>query len=505
MDIINILENVKNSSQSVLVVGLGISGVATARVLSRRGHQVTAIDKMSERDVITRVGLEEIESLKRAGVRIEFSQDGESAAPLFSKIGLAVLSPGISLESAIVGAINRRQIPICNELELAVDLIGLPTIVVTGSNGKSTTVTLINEMLRASGLNARLCGNVGIPVISLLDIEGDNNESSNIGSHLVIEASSYQLETCYHLKPNVAVWLNISDNHLERHGTIERYLAVKSKIFALQDKTDLAIVNIDDERAAQILKGIKGRLLGFGRDESTLKKISKDYGLISFSGANGTDKIQIKLDKEISFDLSKFPLQGIHNRYDAAAALLAAMGSGADPACCQSVINRFTGLRHRYQLVGDVEGVRFINDSKSTTVAASCAALASTLEQNPSAKVHLMLGGMVKAGSWNPLINLCRVNSTSLPPILCFGGDGRIIHNHLKSGGIPSTLVATHTDAFRDVAARAKSGHIVLFSPGCASFDEFQNFEKRGDAFEKLVRDHANRRQNAIGDESRSG
>jgi UDP-N-acetylmuramoylalanine--D-glutamate ligase len=505
VDIISILKKVKTSSQSILVVGLGISGVATARVLCRRGYQVTAIDKMGERDVITRVGLEEVESLKSAGVRIEFSQDGESAGTLFSNIGLAVLSPGISLESAIVGAINRRQIPICNELELAVDLIGLPTIVVTGSNGKSTTVTLIHEMLRASGLNARLCGNVGIPVISLLDIEGDSNDSRNIGSNLVIEASSYQLETCYHLKPNVAVWLNISDNHLERHGTIERYLAVKSKIFALQSQSDISIVNIDDERAGQVLKGIKGRLLGFGRNKDSLNKNTKEYGLINFNGESGTDKIQINLDKELLFDLSKFPLQGIHNRYDAAAALLAALGSGADPAACQSVLNRFTGLRHRYQLVGEVREVRFINDSKSTTVAASCAALASTLEQNPARKVHLMLGGMVKAGSWHPLINLCKANSNSLAPVVCFGGDGRIIHNHLKSGGIPTTLLATHTDGFRDVAARAKPEDIVLFSPGCASFDEFQNFEKRGDAFEKLVRDHANRRQDTIGDESRSG
>ncbi len=497
MDILNILSKTKSDQKSVLVVGLGISGVAASRVLAQRGYQVIAIDKMVERDVITRVGQEEIAQLKSIGVRIECGQDGESAATLFENVGLAVLSPGISLESAIVGAINRRSLTICNELELAVDLIGLPTIVVTGSNGKSTTVTLIHEMLRASGFNARLCGNVGIPVISLLDTEGDD-----IGSHLVIEASSYQLETCYHLRPDASVWLNISDNHLERHGTIERYLEVKSKIFSLQTKDDLAIVNLDDDRAAQVLKSVRGRLLVFGRNEELLRKSSQEYAVIDMDHMRGADHIRINMGKTISFDLAKFPLQGVHNRYDAAAALLAALGSGASPEACQSVLNRFTGLRHRYQLVGNHHGVRFINDSKSTTVAASCAALASTIEQNPSAKVHLMLGGMVKAGSWAPLIKLCKDNPSALHPITCFGGDGRIIDNHLKAAGIPSKLFTTNSDAFRDIAGRVSSGDIVLFSPGCASFDEFQNFEKRGDAFEKLVGDHANRFRATVGDKS---
>jgi UDP-N-acetylmuramoylalanine--D-glutamate ligase len=406
------------------------------------------------------------------------------------------LSPGISLESAIVGAITRRNIPICNELELAVDLIGLPTIVVTGSNGKSTTVTLIHEMLRASGLDAKLCGNVGIPVISLID--ADSNETK--GSHLVIEASSYQLETCYHLHPTVAVWLNISDNHLERHGTIERYLDVKTKVFACQTTAEPAIVNFDDDRVSLVLRSVKGQPIGFGRNEDSLKNGCKEYAVIELEANSNKDQISLILEgKREVYNLERFPLHGVHNRYDAAAALLAARKSGATEEGCQSVLNRFTGLRHRYQVVETIGGVTFINDSKSTTVASTCAAFASTREQNPKARIHLMVGGMVKAGSWMPLINLARGYFTEANPIVCFGGDGRIIHNHLLTAGIPSKILMTHRDAFRDTVSRVTSGDIVLFSPGCASFDEFQNFEKRGDAFEKLVREHGGHNRERAG------
>jgi UDP-N-acetylmuramoylalanine--D-glutamate ligase len=496
VDIISLLQTNLSSNKNVLVVGLGISGVATARILSKRGFRVVAIDKMTEDDVNRRAGADSISQLKSLGVSINFGIDGEGAAPLLENVGLCVLSPGISLESAIVGAITRRNIPICNELELAVDLIGLPTIVVTGSNGKSTTVTLINEMLRASGLDAKLCGNVGIPVISLIDAESDESK----GSHLVIEASSYQLETCYHLHPTVAVWLNISDNHLERHGTIDRYLDVKTKVFACQSPNEPAIVNFDDDRVSHVLRSVKGKPVGFGRSEDSLKKLCSEYAVIELDAAVNKDQISLVFagNREI-YNLDRFPLHGVHNRYDAAAALLAARKSGATVEGCQSVLNRFTGLRHRYQLVDTIGGVAFINDSKSTTVASTCAALASTREQNPKARIHLMVGGMVKAGSWMPLIHLAKGHITEANPIVCFGGDGRIIHNHLLTSGIPSKILMTHRDAFRDTVSRVTSGDIVLFSPGCASFDEFQNFEKRGDAFEKLVREHGGHNRERAG------
>jgi UDP-N-acetylmuramoylalanine--D-glutamate ligase len=490
VDIIESLKLAKNNNKDVVVVGLGISGVAAAVILAKKGYSVVAFDKMPVIDVEKRVGADTLSQLKDLGVRLAFGIDGEGAAEFLSNAGLCVLSPGISLESAIVGAINRRSIPICNELELAVDLLGLTSVVVTGSNGKSTTVTLIHEMLRASGLAAELCGNVGIPVISLLN----SDNTARQATHLVIEASSYQLETCYHLHPSAAVWLNISENHLERHGTMERYLEVKSKIFAYQTSNEPAIINFDDERYAQVLRGIKGRLMGFGRNESLLKKHTKDYALIELDAAKGKDEIVLNLSslREV-YDLKLFPLHGVHNRYDAAAALLAARSVGATQEGCQSVLNRFKGLKHRYQIVDTVEGALYINDSKSTTVAASAAALASTREQHPEARIHLLLGGMVKAGSWNPLIALAKGLVSAANPIICFGGDGRIIYNHLHSAGVPVRVFSTHRDAFRDVSSRVTSGDIVLFSPGCASFDEFQNFEKRGEAFEQLVREHAGR------------
>lgn len=486
MDLVATLESAKINHQSIGVVGLGISGLATAKVLALLGHSVIAVDKLSESDVISRGAGDRVISLKKLGVKLHFGVDGESAAQLFSNAGLCVLSPGISLESSIVGAICRRKIPLCNELELAVDLIGVPTVVVTGSNGKSTTVSLIHEMLKSSGMDSRLCGNVGIPVISLLESKEDK-----ILGPLVIEASSYQLETCYHLHPNVAVWLNLSDNHLERHGTIDRYLEVKSKVFACQESQDFAVVNCDDSRLGQVLRSIRGKVCAFGRNETELKKITPRFALISYLPASNRDEIRIELgDGKFIFDLTKYPLLGIHNRYDAAAALLAALSLNASPEACQQVLTSFTGLSHRYESVAEVNGVLFINDSKSTTVASSCAAISSTLEAYPNRKLHLLLGGMVKAGSWDPFLKLAKSFVTINNPIACFGGDGQLIKNHCDTANIPAKLTSKLSDAFLDIVSRATSGDIVLLSPGCASFDEFQNFEKRGEAFVWLVREH---------------
>ncbi len=486
MDLVAALVDAKNNHKAIGVIGLGISGLATARVLARRGHHVIAIDKLSESEVNSRSGNAGLNDLRELKVKLHFGIDGESAAELLSDVGLCVLSPGISLESSVVGAIKRRKIPLCNELELAVDLIGAPSIVVTGSNGKSTTVTLIHEMLRASGMDSRLCGNVGIPVISLLEVE-----SEKIRGPLVIEASSYQLETCYHLHPRVAVWLNLSDNHLERHGTIDRYLEVKAKIFAHQEAADFAVINCDDIRSNQMIRAAKSKLCSFGRKESELKKISNRYALISYQPAEGKDEIRVELDEtKHVFDLMRFPLQGIHNRYDAAAALVAALNLGASVEGCQLVLTNFTGLSHRYELVGEVAGVLFVNDSKSTTVASTCAALSSTLEAYPGRRVHILVGGMVKAGSWEPFLTLAKTFVTSTNPISCFGGDGQLIRNHCDAAKIPSKVSPKLRDAFLDVVSRATSGDIVLLSPGCASFDEFQNFEKRGETFVRLVREH---------------
>ncbi len=492
MNLLEFIKEIKTKNQKILIVGLGISGSEAANVLSDSGFKIIAVDKSSLEDFKRKGQDELIDQLKTKGIEVHLGIDGEQVAPYLSNVGLCVLSPGVSLEASIVAAVQRAGIVIANELELAISLIEAPTIVVTGSNGKSTTVTLITEMLKASQQEAKLCGNVGLPVISLL------NNTNIFSAHrvkvtgpLVVEASSYQLETCHHLHPKVSVWLNISENHLERHGTIDRYLAIKGKIFTLQSDLDYSIFNLDDDRYLSVISMIKGRRLPFGRDKNKLEKISNEYAFINYSPSEGIDLVTVRLNNsEETYDLNEFKLLGVHNRYNVAASLLASKALNGTYQGCLSALKSFTGLRHRFQSLGDISGVMIINDSKSTTVAASCAALNSAYQANPNSYVHLLLGGMVKAGSWSPLTSLLRGQILPEKPVVCFGGDGHIILNHLRAASIPCVQVRDVKEAFHSSMSRATSGDIVLFSPGCASFDEFQNFEKRGEALEKLFLDY---------------
>ncbi|MDZ4784773.1 MAG: UDP-N-acetylmuramoyl-L-alanine--D-glutamate ligase, partial [bacterium] len=362
MNLVKKIQEIKVLGQKILVVGLGISGYETAKKLSAQGLDLICIDKAKEEEFARRNQIDKITDLRSLKISVNLGIDGEDVASLLKGVALCVLSPGISLESSIVAAIERAKIPICNELELGIDLLSVPTVVVTGSNGKSTTVSLIHEMLQHSAIDSKLCGNVGIPVISLVGIS--NESSNNKNSPLVVEASSYQIETCYHLKPKVGVWLNISENHLERHGTIERYLRTKAKIFERQTKSDFAIINIDDPRHTQILNLIDSEILGFGQDQEKLKNFSKNFALIEYSPINSKDLVLIYLNnKKETYDCSELKIDGIHNRYNLAAALLAARILGATEQGSRDAISEFTGLRHRFQRLGTFEGISLINDS----------------------------------------------------------------------------------------------------------------------------------------------
>ncbi|MBN8548981.1 MAG: NAD-binding protein, partial [Deltaproteobacteria bacterium] len=241
------LQHIVAEKLRVLVVGLGISGIETARFLTRCGISTVAVERTDEaRFLKTTKFSSALQELRQAGVELHFGVDGEGAAGLFDRVALAILSPGVSLETAMCGALKRHSIPFMSELELGLELFQLPYVVVTGSNGKTTTVTLLHELLRAAGFDSRLCGNVGVPVVADLTKEHVFSEPPKEKRVLVVEASSYQLETCSSIKPKVAVLLNLSDNHLERHGTLQRYFEAKARAFANQDGNDFAVLNADD-------------------------------------------------------------------------------------------------------------------------------------------------------------------------------------------------------------------------------------------------------------------
>ncbi|MCB0339324.1 MAG: hypothetical protein KDD53_06955, partial [Bdellovibrionales bacterium] len=238
------LRDLRESKKQILVVGFGVTGQSVARVLVGAGLQVIVVERANE-DRFSGINTE-INYLREQGAQIHFGVEGEVAAPLLRNVGLCVVSPGISLESAVLAPVLRNTIPIISEIDFATDLLGIKSIVVTGSNGKSTTVSLIHDFLQCSGRNSVLCGNIGRPVIDELTPDLLWGAKQTAVELLVIEASSYQLETCTLLHPKVAVWLNLSDNHLERHGTLERYLQAKSRVFARQSSSDFAVLNGDD-------------------------------------------------------------------------------------------------------------------------------------------------------------------------------------------------------------------------------------------------------------------
>lgn len=468
------LRQIQKDQGVVLVVGLGISGIETALFLRRNGVNARCVEREErEQYMSTSRFADRVRDLAAAGAQCLFGIDGEGVLPYLNDVHLAVLSPGVSLTSAICGALQRRDIPIIGEFELGILVAGRPYIGVTGSNGKTTTVTLIHQMLVDGGISSQLCGNVGTPVVA----QRQSLETDNEGE-LVVEASSYQLESCSYLKPTVSVFLNLSDNHLERHGTLARYLEVKRKLVERQDENDVAILNFDDPHVRSLPGRLKAKVLGFGRD------LKGEGARIEFHPKEGIDRIVITSEqlhlKEQIFDCRGIPLRGIHNRYNIAASLLAALSRGVSPASLTETIRSFRGLPHRIEVVKD-SPIVWINDSKSTTAASTAAALDTVLEEYPTSRIQLLIGGLMKVGSWAPPLEKLQRCSERVDQIICFGRDAHLLQDQCNVFSLKSSKAATIEAALGEARGRAREGDVVLVSPGCLSFDQFRNFEERGD------------------------
>ena len=484
MDLRAKLQQIKANGKKVLVAGLGISGIETARFLERSGINQSCVERSSMAELMAQDKfVTELEALRQSGIELNLEVEGEGVIPFLDGVELCVVSPGISPESALCGALKRYGIEIITELELGTELLGSEIIAVTGSNGKTTTVTLINHLLMAAGKSSRLCGNVGTPVVSGLRPEDivSKRASQEI---LVVEASSYQLEWCRFFKPKVACLLNISENHLERHGTLERYLEGKTKIFRQQDSTDLAVLNRDDNRVWPLAKSLRARVLAFGQyhlgDQT-------DGAFVRYTSGR-TDELVLRVDRsETVIPLDGFKLLGAHNRYNLASAILAVRQYGLELDSILAAIPEFKPLEHRLEFLTDRRGQRYVNDSKSTTVAAVISGITAIAEAFPERKITLMLGGLAKAGSFDPLMKVLSTQSNILNPIICFGGDARLINNYCRAFGLPTQTGSNLSEGVGAARSVSAPDDIILLSPGCASFDEFSDFEDRGRAFKGLV------------------
>ena len=431
----------------LLVVGLARSGSAAARLLAERGEQVWGVDSGHP---------EGAERLAEVGVEVLLNVDGTE---LLDGVKTLVKSPGVPNDAAAVAAARERGIGVIGELELAWRAISNRFVAITGTNGKTTTTELLGELYRAAGEPVAVAGNVGTPLASLA---GEVDAAATV----VCECSSFQLEDADAFAPECAVFLNLAPDHLDRHPTSEEYLAAKLRIFARQGNDDIAVFNGDDPALMGRDLGGCARRVRFCSGADPDCEVSLSQGTIFWDG-------------EPLLGAGELKLTGAHNVHNAMAAAAAALTMGLDPDAVREGLRSFAGLPHRLEPVDEVDGIRFLNDSKATNVSAASAALESF-----DGGVHAILGGQPKGESFEPLVEPVRERCAACYLI---GAAAEAIGAALAPAGVPLHRCDDLDDAVRRAAAAAAPGEVVLLSPACASFDAFRDFEQRGEAFRAAV------------------
>jgi UDP-N-acetylmuramoylalanine--D-glutamate ligase len=441
--------------QAVTVVGLARSGVAAAKLLARLGATVTA----SDRHPAERLGAD-LAELRRSGIRLEL---GGHRPRTFLQADLIVVSPGVDLRLPILARARAARIPIISEVELAYRACRGRFVGITGTNGKSTTTSLVGAILAAAGLPAVVAGNIGTPLCEVAS-------GVRAGQLVVAELSSFQLEAIVTFRAQVAAFLNLTPDHLDRHADLGEYAAAKARIFENQRPEDLAVLNADDPLVLRAAQGGAARQVFF----------SRFLELPDGAFARG-DRLVLARDGagEPICEAGELQIQGVHNVENALAAAATAGALGVGPAAIRTGLLGFRGLEHRLELVDVIDGVRFVNDSKGTNVGS----VVRSLESYPG-PVVLILGGKDKGSDFGPLASLVRERVRGL--VLLGEARGKI-RAALAGACEEVREVASLDEAVRVAGAAARAGEVVLLSPGCASHDMFGDFEERGRAFRAAV------------------
>lgn len=440
----------------VLVVGLGKSGLAAALFLRRRGAQVTVSDVRSA-ETLAR----DIPALLEEGINVEAGGHGLLT---FRRQDLIVVSPGVPLNTPELAQARSFGLPIIGELELAARFLEGKMLAITGSNGKTTTTTLVGEILKDAGLPTLVGGNIGVPVVALI-------EESTPESWLVLEVSSFQLESTEEFHPAIAVILNITPDHLDRHGTFENYALAKERIFARQTAQDFLVLNSDNARASESAARAKSQVYCFSIESTVKQGAWVENGSVVFRGAKDAPA-------ETILPLSAIPLKGAHNVENVLAAVCAARLAGVSAASIRTTIERFQAVEHRLEYVASVGGVEYYNDSKATNVDATIKAVEAF-----AGGIHLILGGKDKNSDYTLLAPYLRQRVRAVYTI---GSAAAKIESQLR-GVVPIHSCEMLTRAVQAAAAEAQKGEIVLLAPACSSFDQFENYEQRGRVFKELV------------------
>jgi len=442
--------------KKVLVVGLGKSGLAAALFLRHRGAQVTVSDARSAEALA-----KDIPALLEEGIMVE---TGGHGLLTFRRQDLIVVSPGVPLNTPELAQVRSFGLPVIGELELAARFLKGRILAITGSNGKTTTTALVGEILEKAGIPTLVGGNIGVPVVSLIEASTDETWS-------VLEVSSFQLESTYQFHPSIAVILNITPDHLDRHGTFENYALAKERIFAAQDGNDSVVLNADNARAAQAAGRSSAKVYSFSVEHPVERGAWLEQGYVVYR-ADGDAPV------EAVMPLSGIPLKGTHNVENVLAAVCAARLAGAPVDAIRKAIEDFRAVEHRLEYVATINGVEYYNDSKATNVDATAKAVAAF-----NSGIHLILGGKDKGSDYTLLAPLLRERVRAVYTI---GSAAAKIESQLR--GVVSIRTCETLDVAVDAAANAaRPGEVVVLAPACSSFDQFENYEHRGRVFKELV------------------
>ena len=440
-------------NKNTLVVGLARSGVSAANLLHKLGANVTVTDEKGEDELL--------ENIKRLSKGVSLKLGGHDSVNI-NEIDLTIISPGVPWDSPFLNKLRRKGIRIMSEVEFAFQQLQAPFIAITGTNGKTTTTTLTGDMLKRGGKKVFVGGNIGNPLCEEV-LNGGNSEL------VLSEISTFQMEGIETFKPYISAILNITPDHLDRHESMDEYIELKKRVFINQDENDYMILNLDDEIAAGFSTEVRGKKVFFSR----LKEVENGAFVRE-------DKIIFKNDgrEETVCSLKDLKLIGVHNIENTLASVAISGICGISGKIMRDVISEFKGIKHRMELVREIRGIRFINDSKGTNVGATVKSLQSFNEP-----IILIAGGKDKGSDYLPLKGLIEERVKFL---ILIGDAKKKIAKNLN--GFKNRIEAdTLENAVKEGYKRAKSGDIVLLSPACASFDMFRDYEDRGEQFEEIV------------------
>ncbi|MFH1829211.1 MAG: UDP-N-acetylmuramoyl-L-alanine--D-glutamate ligase [Pseudomonadota bacterium] len=451
--------------KKVLVIGLGRSGIAAARYLANEGACVIAAD-IKDASELTQA----ISALKGMGVKFRFGHD---SLKLDDTCDMIVASPGVPLDLPGLTLLRAKGIPIIGELELASYKITRPIIAVTGTNGKTTTTSLIGHLLNKAGISACVAGNIGTPLIDVID-------EAQRSDYVVVEVSSFQMDTAPTFPAHIAVWLNATCDHIDRHGTFENYVASKAKLFAQMPSHGIGIYNAADDSVSHAVTASSCKLIPFDATGNLLARAHHHHGTADGFAWYESGSLCVRIGAETAhrYPLSKTTLPGPHNRENMLAALLAARLAGASYDALISGLLSFAGLAHRVQFIGEHMGVRYFDDSKGTNVGATMRALDVFSEP-----VVLIAGGRSKGTDFSPLAPQIKGKVKKLILIGEAADEMQTIFGMHTS----TTKADSMDEAVKKASIAAEVGDVVLLSPACASFDMFKDYAERGNAFSDAV------------------